>query len=100
MRAPPNCPCPWQPPSSPPPGLRRLNSLAKKLRAGRVARGALQLASPEVKFELGDDEAHDPIDVGVYQVVTKAGARRRPRAKLSSSRGSGRPRAAHRLLAD
>jgi hypothetical protein len=49
-------------------GLRRLNSLAKKLRAGRVARGALQLASPEVKFELGDDEAHDPIDVGVYQV--------------------------------
>lgn len=57
-----------RPPTPPPPGLRALNSLAKKLRARRVAAGALQLASPEVKFELGDDEAHDPIDVGVYQV--------------------------------
>lgn len=54
--------------TTPKKGLRRLNALAKKLRARRVAAGALQLASPEVKFELGDDEAHDPIDVGVYQV--------------------------------
>ena len=36
MRAPPNCPGPWQPPSSPRPGVRRLNSRAKKLRAGTV----------------------------------------------------------------
>jgi exosome complex exonuclease DIS3/RRP44 len=50
-------------------GLRHLLSLAKKLRAGRVARGALQLASPEVKFDLADDDTHDPIDVGVYQVI-------------------------------
>lgn len=33
-----------------------------------MARGALQLASPEVKFDLADDDTHDPIDVGVYQV--------------------------------
>ncbi|KAI8464454.1 MAG: hypothetical protein J3K34DRAFT_526194 [Monoraphidium minutum] len=49
-------------------GLRHLLALAKKLRAARVARGALQLASPEVKFDLADDDTHDPIDVGVYQL--------------------------------
>lgn len=30
-------------------------------------RSALQLASPEVKFEI-DTETHDPLDVGMYQV--------------------------------
>ena len=30
-------------------------------------RGALTLASPEVKFEI-DTETHDPLDVGMYQV--------------------------------
>ena len=62
-----HAPPPPRPRPRPRKGLRALNSLAKKLRARRVAAGALQLASPEVKFELGDDEAHDPIDVGVYQ---------------------------------
>ncbi len=37
------------------------------LRAKRAERGALQLASPEVKFEI-DTETHDPLDVGMYQV--------------------------------
>ncbi len=37
------------------------------LRRQRTERGALQLASPEVKFEI-DTETHDPLDVGMYQV--------------------------------
>ena len=32
-----------------------------------ACRGALTLASPEVKFEI-DTETHDPLDVGMYQV--------------------------------
>lgn len=32
-----------------------------------MCRGALTLASPEVKFEI-DTETHDPLDVGMYQV--------------------------------
>ena len=48
-------------------GLRRLNSLAKIMRARRFERGALALASPEVKFEM-DSETLDPLDVAVYQV--------------------------------
>ena len=32
-----------------------------------LCRGALTLASPEVKFEI-DTETHDPLDVGMYQV--------------------------------
>eukprot|EP00775_Hariotina_reticulata_P011972 gene11972-12115_t len=47
--------------------LRHMNRLAKKLRAKRAAAGALQLASPEVKFEI-DTETHNPLDVGMYQV--------------------------------
>ena len=48
-------------------GLRQLNSLAKIMRARRFERGALALASPEVKFEM-DSETLDPLDVAVYQV--------------------------------
>ena len=47
--------------------LRRMNGVAKVLRRQRAERGALQLASPEVKFEI-DTETHDPLDVGMYQV--------------------------------
>lgn len=47
--------------------LREMNRLAKLLRAQRAERGALSLASPEVKFEI-DTETHDPLDVGMYQV--------------------------------
>jgi exosome complex exonuclease DIS3/RRP44 len=47
--------------------LRALNNLAKVLRKNRADQGALQLASPEVKFEI-DTETHDPLDVGMYQV--------------------------------
>ena len=47
--------------------LRQLNRLAKILRQRRTERGALSLASPEVKFEI-DTETHDPLDVGMYQV--------------------------------
>lgn len=33
------------------------------MRQRRIDRGALTLASPEVKFEI-DTETHDPLDVG------------------------------------
>lgn len=47
--------------------LRRLNQVAKVLRQRRQERGALTLASAEVKFEI-DTETHDPLDVGMYLV--------------------------------
>ena len=47
--------------------LRRMNETAKILRRRRRDRGALSLASPEVKFKI-DTETHDPLDVGMYQV--------------------------------
>eukprot|EP00850_Spirogloea_muscicola_P015313 SM000116S24234 [mRNA] locus=s116:202438:210497:+ [translate_table: standard] len=47
--------------------LRNMNNLAKVMRQRRLDRGALTLASPEVKFEI-DTETHDPLDVGMYQV--------------------------------
>ena len=43
--------------------IRLLNSLARKLKAGRMAAGALNLASPEVKIYLDSAESSDPIDV-------------------------------------
>ena len=42
--------------------LRRLNRVAKILRAARVASGALTLSSNEIRFSL-DSETNDPIDV-------------------------------------
>jgi exosome complex exonuclease DIS3/RRP44 len=48
-------------------GLRMMNALAKVFRQRRIKAGALQLASPEVKFEI-DTETHDPLDVGMYMV--------------------------------
>lgn len=48
-------------------GLRELNRLARLLRAARFAAGALELASPEVKFSL-EEGTNDPLDVGVYQL--------------------------------
>ncbi|KAI4327860.1 hypothetical protein L6164_020272 [Bauhinia variegata] len=47
--------------------LRNMNSLAKKMRLRRIERGALTLASAEVKFQI-DTETHDPLDVGMYQI--------------------------------
>ncbi|KAG7440552.1 RNB-domain-containing protein [Guyanagaster necrorhizus] len=43
--------------------IRLLNSLALKLKAKRMAAGALNLASPEVKIHLDSSESSDPIDV-------------------------------------
>ena len=40
-----------------------LNSLALKLKAQRMAAGALNLASPEVKIHLDSAETSGPIDV-------------------------------------
>ncbi len=48
--------------------LRALMSLSKHLRRQRIERGALALASPEVKFDLKDGDAHDAMDMGMYQV--------------------------------
>ena len=47
--------------------VKRLASLARKLRAKRIAAGALTLASPEVKFVL-DSESLNPTDVQAYQL--------------------------------
>lgn len=46
--------------------LRALAGVARVLRRRRAEAGALQLASPEVRFEI-DTETHDPLDVGMYQ---------------------------------
>jgi len=43
--------------------IRLLNTLAIKLKASRMAAGALNLASPEVKIHLDSSESSDPIDV-------------------------------------
>ena len=43
--------------------IRMLNALAQKLKAKRMAAGALNLASPEVKIHLDSSESSDPIDV-------------------------------------
>eukprot|EP00043_Microstomoeca_roanoka_P009857 m.93936 g.93936 ORF g.93936 m.93936 type:complete len:222 (-) comp14712_c2_seq8:1114-1779(-) len=46
-------------------GLRVLNSLAKKLRRRRIERGALMLASTEVRFSM--DETNDPVDMKIKE---------------------------------
>ncbi|KZT00885.1 RNB-domain-containing protein [Laetiporus sulphureus 93-53] len=43
--------------------IRLLNSLARKLKEVRMAAGALNLASPEVKIQMDSSESSDPIDV-------------------------------------
>lgn len=47
--------------------LRNMNGLAKVMRQRRIDRGALTLASAEVKFQI-DTETHDPLDIGMYQI--------------------------------
>ncbi|KAJ7944036.1 Exosome complex exonuclease [Quillaja saponaria] len=47
--------------------LRNMNTLAKIMRLRRIDRGALTLASAEVKFQI-DTETHDPLDIGMYQI--------------------------------
>uniref|UniRef100_A0A5B7BSS8 Putative exosome complex exonuclease RRP44 n=1 Tax=Davidia involucrata TaxID=16924 RepID=A0A5B7BSS8_DAVIN len=47
--------------------LRNMNALAKCMRLRRIERGALTLASAEVKFQI-DTETHDPLDIGMYQI--------------------------------
>ncbi|KAA3459095.1 exosome complex exonuclease RRP44-like protein A [Gossypium australe] len=42
--------------------LRNMNALAKIMRQRRIDRGALTLASAEVKFQI-DTETHDPLDI-------------------------------------
>ncbi|KAG6808306.1 hypothetical protein H0H92_004576 [Tricholoma furcatifolium] len=44
-------------------GIRLLNKLAQSLKAKRMAAGALNLASPEVKIHLDSSESSEPIDV-------------------------------------
>lgn len=44
-------------------GIRLLNHIALKLRAARMAAGALNLASPEVKIHMESSESSDPVDV-------------------------------------
>ncbi|GAB2279377.1 Exosome complex exonuclease RRP44 A [Dionaea muscipula] len=47
--------------------LRNMNALAKLMRLRRIEKGALTLASAEVKFQI-DTETHDPLDIGMYQI--------------------------------
>lgn len=47
--------------------LRQLNRLAKELKKQRIEKGALVLASPEIRFQI-DDETHEPLDVEAKQV--------------------------------
>ena len=47
--------------------VRSLNKIAKVLRQRRVDKGALALASPEVRFKI-DDESHDTTDVELYDM--------------------------------
>ncbi|XP_042494927.1 exosome complex exonuclease RRP44 homolog A [Macadamia integrifolia] len=47
--------------------LRNMNRLAKIMRLRRIERGAITLASAEVKFQI-DTETHDPLDIGMYQI--------------------------------
>jgi exosome complex exonuclease DIS3/RRP44 len=43
--------------------IRLLNSLAIKLKEGRMRAGALSLSSPELKIHLDSAESAEPIDV-------------------------------------
>lgn len=49
-------------------GMRHLMALSKKLRAKRMAAGALNLASPEVRVE-AESETSDPVDVKTKQLL-------------------------------
>lgn len=40
----------------------------QKMRSRRIERGALTLASAEVKFQI-DTETHDPLDIGIIFLV-------------------------------
>lgn len=48
-------------------GIRVLNKFAKILREKRMARGALTLSSPEVRFHL-ENESQDPVDVEMKEL--------------------------------
>ncbi|KAI8575331.1 hypothetical protein K450DRAFT_262255 [Umbelopsis ramanniana AG] len=48
-------------------GIRTLNSFAKKLKQRRLEKGALTLASPEVRFNLEND-SQDPVDVELKEL--------------------------------
>ena len=47
-------------------GIHLLYHLSKKLKAKRIAAGALTLSSPEVRFEM-DDEKQDPLSMDSYK---------------------------------
>ena len=49
-------------------GMRILLSLSKKLKASRMAKGALNLASPEVRIEM-ENETSDPMDVKTKELL-------------------------------
>jgi exosome complex exonuclease DIS3/RRP44 len=49
-------------------GMRTLLTLSKKLRQERMERGALNLASPEVKVQT-DSETSDPVDIQSKQLL-------------------------------
>ena len=48
--------------------IRNLNKIAKKLKQRRLEKGALTLASTQVKITL-EEETHSATDVQLYQMV-------------------------------
>ena len=48
--------------------LRLLNSVAIKLKAARMAAGALNLASAEIRIHLDSAESSDPVDVELKEI--------------------------------
>lgn len=48
--------------------IRNLNKIAKKLKQKRIDKGALTLASTQVKITL-EEETHSATDVKMYEMV-------------------------------
>lgn len=46
-----------------------MDQLLQIMRQRRIDRGALTLASAEVKFQI-DTETHDPLDIGIIQLFS------------------------------
>ncbi|GAA6038258.1 hypothetical protein JCM8097_003908 [Rhodosporidiobolus ruineniae] len=58
-------------------GIRLLNHIARQLRAKRMAAGALNLASPEVKIHLDSSESTGPVDKSLVDAAQGAGGEKK-----------------------
>lgn len=69
--------------------IRLLNNLARKLKAKRMAAGALDLASPEVRIHLASSESSDPLVApsGAIDDITSSGSGQRKRGNSEGTIG-------------